>query len=412
MSDTTSPGSEAPPPQAPAHGGAPPLVRTVDDRVVAGVCGGLGRHFGVDPVIFRVVCTVLTLFGGLGVLLYGLGWLLMPADDHPTPLARDLTSGRNVAAAIPALAVAGIGTAVFFAYLDNGFDGAFPLLIVAGIILYVSHNRARVGPKTLGLEPWSLGGRQADTAQDTAAPGDEAARGPVSDPEPTPWWRRTPGPERPKPSAPQRRKARSYLAPATISLAAVAGGVMWWLDDATSADISVQVFLAVILAVLAGGLLAGTFFGGGRWLIAPALVFTALVSASAALTVPLVGPTGERTYRPGTVAAVESPYRLKYGELMVDLTELDFAGRAPADPVRIEATVGLGQLTIRIPDDVRVIVDADADLGSIDLQDRSDGGYKPERSTVITPAADRPPRGTIVLDLGVGMGNLEVKHGA
>ncbi|UGQ14555.1 cell wall-active antibiotics response protein [Yinghuangia sp. ASG 101] len=423
MNDTTSPGPEAPPPaDGSAQDDGIPLIRTADDRVVAGVGGGLGRHFGVDPVVFRVVFAVLTLFGGLGILLYGLGWLLMPADDQPTPLARDLLSGRSVAAAIPALAVAGIGTGVFFSYLDNGFDGAFPLLIVAAVILYVSHNSTRRGLKARRLEPTSLNGTRAANATPSAAatgPAAEQARPRVSEPTSAPWWRRTPAaddrPSPPPPPRPEPRKGRYYLAPATISLAAIAGGAMWWLDETTSDDavstnIPVQVFLSVILAILAAGLLVGTFIGGGRWLILPALATAALVSASAALTVPLTGPSGERTYAPGTVAAVESSYRHKFGELKLDLTKLDFAGRDPADPVRIKATVGVGQLTVRVPDDVRVIVDADADLGSIDLQDRSDSGYKPERKTVITPPADRPTRATISLDLAVGVGNLEVKY--
>ncbi len=451
MSETTSPGPEAPPPSpaspSPSPSGSarddrPPLVRTADDRVVAGVCGGLGRHFGVDPVIFRVVLAVLTLFGGLGVLLYGLSWLLMPADDHPAPLARDLLSGRAVAAAIPAFAVAAVGTGVFFGYLDNGFDGAFPLLIVASIILYVSHHKTRRDLKARGLTPASLslngttatapapsspsatattGSGAATTTAIPAAepPVDEQARPATHPPAPTPWWRRTPTPPSPtfpsSPSspaspAPGPRRGRFYLTPATISLAAVAGGTMWWLDDATSANVSVQVFLAVILATLAGGLLVGTLIGGGRWLILPALAVTGLVSAAAAITVPLTGPAGERTYTPDSVTAVESPYRVKYGELKLDLTRMDFAGRDPADPLRIEATVGLGELIVQIPDDVRVIVDADADLGTLDLQDRSDSGYKPERTTVITPPPDRPLRGTISLELAVGVGNLEVKY--
>ncbi|HLZ36930.1 MAG TPA: PspC domain-containing protein [Mycobacteriales bacterium] len=53
-------------------GGAPTPVRHVltrsrDDRVVAGVCGGVGRYLGVDPVLFRVLLPVLAVFGGSGI---------------------------------------------------------------------------------------------------------------------------------------------------------------------------------------------------------------------------------------------------------------------------------------------------------------------------------------------------------
>lgn len=58
------------------------LRRSRDDRVVAGVMSGLARVLGIDPVILRVVFAVLAVFGGVGVLLYALGWLLIPAEDE------------------------------------------------------------------------------------------------------------------------------------------------------------------------------------------------------------------------------------------------------------------------------------------------------------------------------------------
>jgi phage shock protein C len=54
------------------------LYRSRDDRVLAGVCGGLGEYFTIDPVIIRIVWIVLTFAGGAGLLLYLLAWLLIP----------------------------------------------------------------------------------------------------------------------------------------------------------------------------------------------------------------------------------------------------------------------------------------------------------------------------------------------
>ena len=48
------------------------------DRKVAGVCGGLGETFGIDPLLFRVAIVILAFIGGAGVLLYIALWLLMP----------------------------------------------------------------------------------------------------------------------------------------------------------------------------------------------------------------------------------------------------------------------------------------------------------------------------------------------
>ena len=65
------PGSPPPPPGPP---GSPPpvgprLLRRSDrNRVAAGVAGGLGEYFGVDPVLFRVLFAVGAFFGGAGIL--------------------------------------------------------------------------------------------------------------------------------------------------------------------------------------------------------------------------------------------------------------------------------------------------------------------------------------------------------
>jgi len=55
------------------------LYRSEEDRLIAGVCGGLGEHFGIDPVIIRILMVILVLAGGpTGVILYALFWLLIP----------------------------------------------------------------------------------------------------------------------------------------------------------------------------------------------------------------------------------------------------------------------------------------------------------------------------------------------
>jgi phage shock protein PspC (stress-responsive transcriptional regulator) len=65
---------DAPPPPA----GARRLERSRDDRVLAGVCGGLGEYFGVDAVLIRIAALVLLFAGGAGALLYLIGWIAMP----------------------------------------------------------------------------------------------------------------------------------------------------------------------------------------------------------------------------------------------------------------------------------------------------------------------------------------------
>jgi signal transduction histidine kinase/phage shock protein PspC (stress-responsive transcriptional regulator) len=62
---------------------APGLARSTDDRVVAGVAGGLGHHLGIDPTVVRLCFGVLTLANGVGALLYLVGWTFLPAASGP-----------------------------------------------------------------------------------------------------------------------------------------------------------------------------------------------------------------------------------------------------------------------------------------------------------------------------------------
>ncbi len=57
------------------------LRRSRTDRVIAGVCGGLGAFFGIDPVWFRIGFLVTFLPGGVpGLLLYLICWIIIPSE--------------------------------------------------------------------------------------------------------------------------------------------------------------------------------------------------------------------------------------------------------------------------------------------------------------------------------------------
>jgi phage shock protein C len=74
------------------------LVRPAQGRVLAGVCAGVGRRFGIDPWLTRVLFIVmLFVIPGSQILIYPVLWILMPSEDwapfgsspsgHPTPPA-------------------------------------------------------------------------------------------------------------------------------------------------------------------------------------------------------------------------------------------------------------------------------------------------------------------------------------
>ena len=70
-----------------ARPGAGRLRRSADDRMLAGVAGGIARYLSADVTLVRVIIAALALFTGAGAALYIAAWLLIPADGDDEPIA-------------------------------------------------------------------------------------------------------------------------------------------------------------------------------------------------------------------------------------------------------------------------------------------------------------------------------------
>ncbi|MCL2417417.1 MAG: PspC domain-containing protein [Bacteroidales bacterium] len=54
------------------------LRRSKEHRVIAGICGGIAEYFSIDPVLIRLIFLVMAVFGGAGIILYIIAWIIMP----------------------------------------------------------------------------------------------------------------------------------------------------------------------------------------------------------------------------------------------------------------------------------------------------------------------------------------------
>src|SRR6476469_6670927 len=113
------------------------LRRSRTDRIGAGVAGGLGEYFGIDPVIFRVLFATAAFFGGAGVLAYLLAWAAIPeAGTERAPIDGWVTALRTRRVPVWAIAVAA-GRLLWLVAFSWWAPGPFVPLIAVVIVLVV-----------------------------------------------------------------------------------------------------------------------------------------------------------------------------------------------------------------------------------------------------------------------------------
>ncbi|MFH8568832.1 PspC domain-containing protein [Streptomyces sp. NPDC017993] len=432
----------------------PPLRRSRRHKVVGGVCGGLGRQWDLDPVIFRIVLAVLSVSGGLGLIAYGFAWLLIPLDGEDENEGRRLLSGRVEGSALTALLFALVGCGLFLTTLGKGSVMSFAImltLVVAGSA-YWSRQRRRA--EAAGAESMDAATAQAvaDAPPETTAP-----------PAPnTPSWWRDPrsaeppagggylwgpeslplevtyefehgaagggrrgarsGPGRPwpaEPSRPPRRgtpRAGRSIGGWTFLLAMLAGaGTTLAVSAYDGLTPSLQAGLAAALVVLGLGLVLSAWCGrtGGGTVFM--VVLTAVLLAGAtALPDKLTTNWQHRTWSPTAVAAVQQHYELGSGEGILDLGGLPLK---EGDRVRTSAEVGAGRLQVTLPRGVPVTLHISLGLGDIqlpgDAPDDVDLSAGDRQRTVTLPAQGlkkgEKPRGSLELNLRVGAGQVDVQ---
>ncbi|NMD14144.1 MAG: PspC domain-containing protein [Caldisericales bacterium] len=58
------------------------LYRSRKERVIGGVCGGIGVYFGIDPTLTRIIWVAATLLGGAGIIAYIVAWIVIPEEPR------------------------------------------------------------------------------------------------------------------------------------------------------------------------------------------------------------------------------------------------------------------------------------------------------------------------------------------
>jgi phage shock protein PspC (stress-responsive transcriptional regulator) len=414
MSDASAGLPPTPPPSEPGPGEWRTLRRSRSDRYVAGVLGGLARRLDIDPLILRITTVVLAMFG-IGMLLYALGWLLIPAEDEDASVAEQ-AFGRGRASGSRSNAVLltiGLGLLILISAgaITSGWGEGFILLVLAvvGIALLLRRDDHR------GAVP-ATGGQASPSGPDSTPLTDQKtettatwAEGPDWEPD-RPWEQDQPDWDpfaEPEPAAAQPQRSRSSLWLTTVSVAAVALGIIA-INDAIWATVAPATYIATALGIVGLGLLIGAWYGRSRGLIVLGLVLSlALVPA---VIFDHADFRGERVeVSPTSVAGIPSgTQEYDVGEVRYDLSAVEFA---ETDSVTLSIDQGAGELTVVLPPDVDVTVAADLGVGEIQALDDNSGGFGRE-ARIVDDGADGPGGGELELLLDLGVGRIEVDRAA
>src|SRR3954465_3139096 len=101
------------------------LTRSGSDSVIGGVAGGLGRYFGIDPILFRIGFVVLAFIGAVGVLAYLILLAFVPSDGRERP------SGTSKAVAVAGAVVLGC---LLVTFLSPRLFVFGPGLLILGLV--------------------------------------------------------------------------------------------------------------------------------------------------------------------------------------------------------------------------------------------------------------------------------------
>jgi len=376
------------------------LRRSVTDRKVAGVAGGLGRHLDVDPLILRVAFVVLVFFGGAGLILYAACWILVPEDGAVrAPFNLDERS-RSVALIV-------VGVVATLALVGDSW-GAFwfpwPLALVALVALWLltRNNPPRPVPPVQPWAPTAPTGPAA-SAPPYAAPTYAPTATYAPTPPPPTYYAPPPPPQAtyvpPPPRPPNPRKRGPILFWFTLALIALAEGVLG-MADLAGANVADGAYPALAVGICGLMLVVGAFFGRAGGIIALALISTVVLTGTTAAD---RWDSNDVTETPLTAAALDNRYWLGAGEQVIDLREIADLQNLNGRTLEVEG--GIGHIEIILPDGLTAVVHADVDgPGNIKVFDFERGGI--DTTVNSSDGSETDPR--ITIDTQLGVGQIEV----
>ncbi|MDN5768937.1 MAG: PspC domain-containing protein [Humibacillus sp.] len=364
----------------------PGIMRSSDDKWFAGVCTGVARWLGVDPLVVRGAFILFAIFFGMGVALYLVLWLLMPNDDGEISLERAISYGDGGSIFLLVITIMSVlGGGPWFG--DGGFRGVrVGGIAVVAVLAWWFLTRTDAGRGLVASSPWGCrnGSDAAESGVDGAAGGSGStgttASSTTSTAAPSPGLSTgnaaaaagaavtNPVKKRPAPtpSRPQVRTigfaAMLVVLGAAIGVGALLGSLAQngsWAGNHLAIGVAAGLAVVGLALVIAG--IAGRRSGVLNPIAGFAIAFLAFTSVvPAGLSQPW--EAGDKAVQVTTLSATNA-YQLGVGQLTVDLTKAQYA--ATPGPDVVTAALGVGQLDIVVPAGTSVVVNATGRVGEV-----------------------------------------------
>ncbi|MGK2348911.1 PspC domain-containing protein [Actinomyces sp. W5033] len=362
------------------------------ERWVAGVAGGLARRLDLDPVLVRCVWVVLMMFSGLGLVLYGLAWALLP-EEHDGRIHLEQVASGDISAGLAGAVVAfitgcGLGgrglfpVGTFQGWSTFSYSGLSTTVLWTGIIVLVlwaltrrhqapqapQPGEAHAAPQAphAGTPEGTAGAAHAGatfTAPTTPVAASTAA---------APVWQ-APAPPRQRVPGPGRTLSLLVLALVMFSLAAVG----WATTSGRLGPLSALVACAgVLTSVLGAGVVISAFLGRrGGWMsvfgfmtlmaTVPSLAVGSVIGSVGALNGPVPHHAVSVVVTDAMVAGSGGHLDLGgygVGSVTIDLTGLSAQAARGAT---IGVSVGAGEVVVRTHQGQAVTVNAQVGAGEV-----------------------------------------------
>lgn len=180
-------------------------------------------------------------------------------------------------------------------------------------------------------------------------------------------------------------------------------GILWLLERTGGIDISVTAVLglATVVVGISLMLLAGDGPHIGLIVFGTLLALVTLVTAAAPFE-GFQGGVGDRTVAVSSVDDIRADYNLAMGTLTIDLRDIEDLGAS----TRLTASVGMGELLVRVPSDVEIVVEAGVGAGEIEILGRVIDGVGIDDTYESPGFAESDQR--LSLDLQAFTGRVEV----